>query len=438
MRSPFRRFSDFFFAPRVATSFGLMRIAWATAALIRFGRQAPLLAWYYGDYGMFPRWMESIYLRQVLRYSVLDLNGETWFVTAVFVALIACLVLMLVGKATRLSTIASVLLAFSFYERNPFPVAGGDTVLRMLALILVIAPGIEALSVDRLQLQWTHWRKTGSLLPPLLMPAWPRRLLLWQSLLTYGMSLWSKLLGEMWRWGTVVGVVLQHAHFSRFYHTPFAGLLSWMTRPLTYATLAFESAWLLLLIPQRWVWDRIPFTRRGRLRRILIASSILLHVSIDFTMIVGIFLWAMLALVLGLLEGEDFAAMRAWVNRRWKGHITVLYDGRCGLCRRSVFGLTVVNSLGRLSFTDLRDTVARAAAAPDLALEDLEREMHVRLPNGRTTSGFFGFRTLAWHIPLLWPIVLGLYVPGVPWIGKKVYARVAARRRRCSHEGCSL
>ncbi len=415
-----------------------MRLHFAGTLLYRFLLQAPDVVRYYSDAGILPRGLELIYFRTYLRFSVLDLSGDPRFVIAVYLAFIACLICMLLGAAPRLSTIASTLLAYSFYERNSFSVAGGDTILRLVGFILMVSPGIEAFSLWRLRDQWHHWKATGHLLPPLLMPMWPWRLLLWQAFLTYLTSLWSKLLGGMWLNGTILADVLQHEHFSRFAGTWAANALSALTRPLTYLVLAVEAAWALLLLPQRWTWDRLRLTRGGRLRRILLAASFLFHLGIEITLIVGIFFYAMVTLLVGLLQGEDFDAIRAWFNRKRTGKMTVLYDGHCGLCRRSVFILTILDNLHRVRFTDYHDAFALEAVAPDLALADLERTMHVRAPNGLTWEGFHAFRALTWHLPVLWPLAPILYLPGVPWIGKRVYARIAARRLNCNHEFCAL
>ena len=116
--------------------------------------------------------------------------------------------------------------------------------------------------------------------------------------------------------------------------------------------------------------------------------------------------------------------------------IAIFYDSHCGLCARSARMLKWLDWLKRIRLVDLHDAEERQCFAPDLSLEDLNRTMHIRLPDGRTFAGFSAFRELAWHLPLLWPIAPLLYLPGVRPIGDVIYARIAQRRRSCTHESC--
>ena len=117
--------------------------------------------------------------------------------------------------------------------------------------------------------------------------------------------------------------------------------------------------------------------------------------------------------------------------------IQVFYDGHCGLCRRTVRILRRLDWLHRLTFIDFQDGAMRERFAPDIPYERLNRALHIRLPDGTLHEGFFAFRNMCWSIPLLWVLAPLLYLPGVPWIGKKIYARIAARRAQCTHEHCA-
>jgi predicted DCC family thiol-disulfide oxidoreductase YuxK len=84
---------------------------------------------------------------------------------------------------------------------------------------------------------------------------------------------------------------------------------------------------------------------------------------------------------------------------RGPGAPTVLYDGRCPLCRRSVALLKRLDWLGRLRYADARDPAALGAV-----------------------------RRLAWQLPALWPAAPLLYLPGVPQLGQRLYLWVAKNR----------
>ena len=52
-------------------------------------------------------------------------------------------------------------------------------------------------------------------------------------------------------------------------------------------------------------------------------------------------------------------------------------------------------------------------------------------------NGFDAFHQLAWHLPVLLPIAPLLSIPGIPLIGRRIYAAIAERRKKCDHESCS-
>jgi len=108
----------------------------------------------------------------------------------------------------------------------------------------------------------------------------------------------------------------------------------------------------------------------------------------------------------------------------------VLYDGGCGLCRRSREMLERIDGKRRLRFVDIHDPEGAARGFPELRWEDLMEEMHVVDPYGGVTRGFDAFRTITGALPALWALFPLLHLPGVPAIGRRVYRWVAERRGR--------
>jgi predicted DCC family thiol-disulfide oxidoreductase YuxK len=112
-----------------------------------------------------------------------------------------------------------------------------------------------------------------------------------------------------------------------------------------------------------------------------------------------------------------------------RGKGVVLYDGLCPLCRRSVRVLKRLDWLHRLHPQDCRDAAKLPASAVTLDPARMLEQMHVVTPDRkRAYAGFAAFRWMAWRIPLTMPLAPLLYVPGVPWIGRKVYLWVAKNR----------
>ncbi len=69
-------------------------------------------------------------------------------------------------------------------------------------------------------------------------------------------------------------------------------------------------------------------------------------------------------------------------------------------------------------------------------------EMHLVTPKrDRLHHGFGAFRWMAWRLPLLWLVAPLLYLPGVPYLGQRVYLWIAKRRYRlvpCRDGVCTL
>jgi len=113
----------------------------------------------------------------------------------------------------------------------------------------------------------------------------------------------------------------------------------------------------------------------------------------------------------------------------------VLYDGTCPLCLKSIALLKRLDWLRRLNYVNVRDPEqvrrVQPGGSPPLDPTRLLQEMHLLTPNGgRVFHGFGAFRWMAWRLPLLWPMAPLLYLPGVPWLGQKLYLWVARNRFR--------
>jgi predicted DCC family thiol-disulfide oxidoreductase YuxK len=103
----------------------------------------------------------------------------------------------------------------------------------------------------------------------------------------------------------------------------------------------------------------------------------------------------------------------------------VLYDGDCGFCaavsrRLSTRALAWRPWQGEPTLPDGVDA-ARLADA-----------MALVTPDGRTYWGYYAFRRLARRIWWLAPLALLAWLPGAAFVGTRLYAMVAARRRRIS------
>jgi predicted DCC family thiol-disulfide oxidoreductase YuxK len=107
----------------------------------------------------------------------------------------------------------------------------------------------------------------------------------------------------------------------------------------------------------------------------------------------------------------------------------VLFDAQCPLCQRAVRLLKRLDWLKRLQFRDCRDTANLPPCDEPLDPKRLLEEMHLVTPDRkRAYAGYRAFRWIAWRLPLTWGLAPLLYVPGVPWLGHKLYLWVARNR----------
>lgn len=124
------------------------------------------------------------------------------------------------------------------------------------------------------------------------------------------------------------------------------------------------------------------------------------------------------------------------------GKAVVLYDGACPLCQKSIRILKAIDWLKQLTFHDARDVANLPKAEVPLDPKRLIEEMHVLTPDRKHAyAGFKAFRWMAWRIPLTFLSAPFLYIPGVPWLGNKVYLWVAKNRFRlvpCKDGVCQL
>jgi len=111
---------------------------------------------------------------------------------------------------------------------------------------------------------------------------------------------------------------------------------------------------------------------------------------------------------------------------------TLIYDGECGFCRESVELVRRWDREHRLAIVPFQDQ--ERVAAFGIPLTALAAAMHLVLPDGRVFAGADAAPELLRLLPgkrwLAWPFSL----PGVLPLARRVYARIA-RRRRCLVRG---
>lgn len=105
----------------------------------------------------------------------------------------------------------------------------------------------------------------------------------------------------------------------------------------------------------------------------------------------------------------------------------VLYDGECPLCIFQSRVLGWLDWFNVLSLVPLSDPRAKEAA-PQIGREDLSEAIHCIATNGRIYRGARCIRFVGMRLPVLVPVALFLWVPGVIFIAERVYMWVSRNR----------
>lgn len=106
---------------------------------------------------------------------------------------------------------------------------------------------------------------------------------------------------------------------------------------------------------------------------------------------------------------------------------TVYYDADCRFCSGGVSLLSRAGVLGEVDWTPIQSG-SRPEGVTD---EDLNRSMHLETASG-VYSGFDAVKRIALRIPILWPLALISWLPGMGSLGSQGYAIIAHNRRRLS------
>ncbi len=423
-----QRIDRFWFRPVSAAGFGMMRVSFGLIGFVTMLFEATNVQRYYGPEGILPHDLIPSVMRSLWRFSLLD-HASADTVTILYVALLIGLLCVALGIGTRIVLALTLVLLYSFHEYGSITLDGGDTLMRLIGFILLLAPSYRTFTIPNLFKRLKSIRLHGKDQSVALrtMAIWPYRLLLWQMICLYLSSSIEKLHGTLWYTGSAVAIALQHDHFRRLPDW-LADKFSLMSPAIGYFTLITQIAWGLLIVIPLLAWIGIKIHGRNTIKRTLLLCGVFVHMGILFTMDVGTFSFTVFAAYLGLLLDDDFVAMRHFFNRHMKRLLVVLFDGRCGFCKRTVFLLHMIDWLHRIDFVNLYDADLRKKYAPHISLEALEKEMHAVDQDGKATSGFFAFRTIAKNIPALWIFVPFLYLPLVPTIGIKIYGWIARHR----------
>ena len=109
----------------------------------------------------------------------------------------------------------------------------------------------------------------------------------------------------------------------------------------------------------------------------------------------------------------------------------VLYDSDCPLCTFQMRLVTWLDWLNKVRLLPINDPQV-AGIAPGLTGSICARRSNCVTPAGAIHRGARCFRFLGFRLPVLLPLGLFLWVPGVIWIAEKFYMWVSRNRHLLS------
>jgi predicted DCC family thiol-disulfide oxidoreductase YuxK len=108
--------------------------------------------------------------------------------------------------------------------------------------------------------------------------------------------------------------------------------------------------------------------------------------------------------------------------------VTAIYDGHCVICQTTRRIVRALDWLHRVEFLDLHNMAEVVKRYPDLEHDEMMGEIHVVSDSGRVYPGFDGTRRMLRELPLGFPLWLLLNLPGMRWVGVRVYRWIAKNR----------
>ncbi|MEC7946807.1 MAG: HTTM domain-containing protein [Myxococcota bacterium] len=303
IRTAHRAWSDYWFAGVDARSVGLMRLTLGA-----------LLVWSHLAY--WPELTELIGPESLVaarnagsgldleRLALYELADTVEGVRILHAAFTLPLLAFAAGFGGRLMGLAALAVLVSLHHTNPWMQNGGDRILRVWTLSLLIVPCTRAFSIDA----WIRTRRGKPRIPTV--PVTAHRMIQLQTIILYGMSGLDKLEGSTWRSGSAVYYSMSNLNFNRF-----PGLLdpilAWRPAQIamqfqTWVTLAWELSFPVLIL----FWPT---------RMLALAVGVLVHTGIGAFVMVGSFSLAILWTYLAFLDPDRLGAWASRMATRIRG-----------------------------------------------------------------------------------------------------------------------
>ncbi|MCD2187019.1 HTTM domain-containing protein [Actinomycetospora soli] len=292
---PVQAWNSFWFAPTSTTPLALLRIVFGLVVFVWLLSLAPDLLTFFGPSGLMP----SPPPLGPGAWTLLFLLDSSAAILALWAIAVVASVATVLGFQTRLATLLVFVAVVSFERRNNMIFNGGDGLLRVLAFLLVLAPAGAALS-------WDRWRSSPDRFwqSPLHAP-WAMRLIQIHVSVIYLSTVWAKLQGRLWGDGLATSFALRIGDVQRIATPAFLTDSAVASNIMTFGALGTEFA-IGVLVWNRWA------------RPWVLGLGVLLHLSIEISMVVGFFSTLMVTTYLSFLSPAWADRFVAKLRRRYE------------------------------------------------------------------------------------------------------------------------
>jgi hypothetical protein len=287
-----KKIEKLFWGPADPRAYALVRMALALGCLVNLIDLWPYRQAFFSDLGMIP--LESVQpeTRGEWYLSVFYSLQSPAAVTAVFVVAAIAILMFGAGFMSRFAASAVLVFQMSYCNRAFAALHSWDSILRIYALLAFVSPLGRAWSVDG----WLSPRETDKDD----VPAYGLRLMQWQLLIIYTITVWLKVPDQYWR----NGQLLAYFSVSFYSRTPDSLMLvnhEWLSALQTWLSLLIEATVCLML-----------FARRTRWLGFL--AGFALHGGIALTSRIEVFSFSMIAPYFAFLERHDVDRLVAVVR----------------------------------------------------------------------------------------------------------------------------
>jgi len=391
----------------------LVRVSLGAWALYFYLLHLPVRHALWGPSGLWP--FDRFAATTVLP-SAYGLSPSPLVFDAVYLAGIIVAGLFTLGWQPRLMSVAHWWLVTSLQERNFLITDGGDNLMRLVLLFLMLVNTGAYFSVGGSR----HRMSSPGLLRPALAVAHNTGVLVIvvQLCLLYLSTGLYKTMGSVWQNGTALYYILRVQEFSQPHLAAFVYRNPGLVVLGTYGTVLFELMFPALLA-QRWT------------RYMVAAAGVGFHAAIAVLMGLVTFSWSMLSVYPLLFTDGEYLAVTRRLRERLR--LLVLFDGWCPFCTRSIGLLRRLDPFSLVEFVSFREP----GIAEWYGIDPRKAEARIQSMgrSGRPAEGMDAMIQIALRTAVLWP-ALPLLLLGRLLFGQRLYDALAVRRFVLMPGGC--